>query len=352
MNKRLMVAVALMAAVNVQAQKSPVGIVSFQDTVKSVQFGAISSVAADGGRGLQLSSVSNASANTFNGLQLSSVSNITNGMDRGLQLSGLLNVSSAMMGGWQWGAVNFTDSLNGLQIGAFNVARKRPKGWQIGLVNLSYDSLGQKIGLVNVNPKTDIDLMMYGGSSTKANIAMRFRNRSTYNVVGVGTHFMGLDSKFSGAVFYRLGQYFHVSPKWSLSGDLGYYHVETFDRNSTDKPERLYSLQARINADYKITEKIGAFASGPYQCRLQNHGEDRCLCLCGMGTDTLLRPQRNLPRPSADRTRTDLPAAPQPAQFLETGLGREATVVHCQRFHHGPAREETLLAGCCRGDGH
>lgn len=218
-------------------------------------------MAADGGRGLQLSSVSNASANTFNGLQLSSVSNITNGMDRGLQLSGLLNVSSAMMGGWQWGAVNFTDSLNGLQIGAFNVARKRPKGWQIGLVNLSYDSLGHKIGLVNVNPKTDIDLMMYGGSSTKANIAMRFRNRSTYNVVGVGTHFMGLDSKFSGAVFYRLGQYFHVSPKWSLSGDLGYYHVETFDRNSTDKPERLYSLQARINADYKITEKIGAFAS-------------------------------------------------------------------------------------------
>ena len=210
---------------------------------------------------MQLSSVSNASANTFNGLQLSSVSNITNGMDRGLQLSGLLNVSSAMMGGWQWGAVNFTDSLNGLQIGAFNVARKRPKGWQIGLVNLSYDSLGHKIGLVNVNPKTDIDLMMYGGSSTKANIAMRFRNRSTYNVVGVGTHFMGLDSKFSGAVFYRLGQYFHVSPKWSLSGDLGYYHVETFDRNSTDKPERLYSLQARINADYKITEKIGAFAS-------------------------------------------------------------------------------------------
>ena len=162
MNKRLMIAAAVMAAVNVQAQKSPVGIVSFQDTVKSVQFGAISSVAADGGRGLQLSSVSNASPHTFNGLQLSSVSNITNGMDRGLQLSGLLNVSSAMMGGWQWGAVNYTDSLNGLQIGAFNVARKRPKGWQIGIVNLSYDSLGHKIGLVNVNPKTDIDLMLAG----------------------------------------------------------------------------------------------------------------------------------------------------------------------------------------------
>lgn len=26
--------------------------------------------------------------------------------------------------------------------------------------------------------------------------------------------FMGLDSKFSGALFYRLGQYFQLSPKW------------------------------------------------------------------------------------------------------------------------------------------
>ena len=244
------------------AQNFPVGIVSTQDTVKAVQFGVISSVAEDGGHGLQLSGVSSMSAHTFNGLQLSGVSNITRGMDRGLQLSGILNVSSAMMRGWQWGAVNYADSLDGAQIGVFNVARSRPKGWQIGLVNLSYDSIGHKIGLVNVSPKTNIDLMVYAGSSTKTNLAVRFRNRSTYNIAGVGTHFMGLDSKFSGAVFYRLGQYVQLSPKWSLSGDLGYYHVETFDRdNNNDKPERLYSLQARINADYRISRKLGAFAS-------------------------------------------------------------------------------------------
>ena len=182
-------------------------------------------------------------------------------MDRGLQLSGLLNVSEAMMGGWQWGAINYTDSLNGAQIGLFNIARKRPKGWQIGLINLSYDSIGHKIGLINVNPMTKVDLMLYGGSSTKANIAVRYRNRSTYNIFGVGTHFMGLDSKFSGAVFYRLGQYFSLSEKWSLSGDVGYYHVETFKKNSDDAPERLYSLQARLNADYRFNEKLGAFAS-------------------------------------------------------------------------------------------
>ena len=257
----IMVAAALMAVMNVQAQKSPVGIVSVQDSVKSIQFGVISSVATDGGNGLQLSGVSNASAHKFNGLQLSSISNITNGMDKGLQLSALLNVSSSMMGGWQLGAFNYTDSLNGAQIGVFNLGRKRPKGWQIGLVNVSYDSFGHKIGLVNINPKTHIDLMLYGGSSTKINLAVRYRNRSTYNMVGVGTHFMGLDSKFSGALFYRLGQYFHLSPKWSVSGDIGYYHVETFSDNNREKPERLYSLQARFNADYHFSKKFGAFAS-------------------------------------------------------------------------------------------
>ena len=257
------VAVFLITAVDhsIWAQNSPVGIVSVQDSVKSIQFGVISTVAPDGGHGVQLAGVSNTAAHRFNGLQLGGVSNITQGMERGLQLSGILNVSTEMMRGWQWGAVNYADSLDGIQVGVFNVARKRPEGWQVGLINLSYDTIGHKIGLVNVNPTTDIDIMMYGGSSTKGNIAVRYRNRSTYNILGVGTHFMGLDSKFSGAVFYRLGQYAQVSPKWSLSGDIGYYHVETFSKNNNDKPERLYSLQARINADYQISRKLGAFAS-------------------------------------------------------------------------------------------
>ena len=260
--KILLVVVAMMATINVHAQRSPVGIVSVQDTVKGFQLGVISSITEEGGHGVQLAGVSNMSAHTFNGMQLSGVSNIASGMNRGLQLSGILNVSSGMMRGWQWGAVNYADSLDGVQIGAFNIARKRPEGWQVGLINLSYDTIGHKIGLVNINPTTAIDLMMYGGSSTKTNLAVRYRNRSTYNVIGVGTHFMGLDSKFSGSIFYRLGQYWQVSPRWSLSGDIGYYHVETFDRdNSNEKPERLYSLQARINADYQINRKLGAFAS-------------------------------------------------------------------------------------------
>ena len=264
MKKHLTIFAALvMAAIasEVYAQRSPVGIVSTQDSVKSIQLGVISSIATDGGRGVQLAGVSNTSAHLFNGLQLGGVSNIAGGMNRGIQLSGILNVSSAMMRGLQWGAVNYADSLNGAQFGVFNVARKRPKGWQIGLINVSYDSIGHKIGLVNVSPRTNIDVMVYGGSSTKTNLALRYRNRSTYNIIGVGTHFMGLDSKFSGAVFYRLGQYWQISPKWSLSGDIGFYHVETFEKSTSDKPQRLYSLQAHVNADYQISNKIGAFAA-------------------------------------------------------------------------------------------
>lgn len=261
MKKGLLVAIAIMTTIDVQAQIFPVGIVSAQDTVKGFQFGLISSVTTEGGHGFQFGGVSNTSGHTFNGLQIGGVSSITQGMDKGLQMSSILNISSKRMNGWQMGTVNYADSLNGAQIGIFNVTRKHPQGWQVGLVNLSYDSIGHKIGLVNINPATHIDVMTYAGSSTKMNLAARFRNRSTYNVIGVGTHFMGLDSKFSGAVFYRLGQYAQLSPKWSLSGDVGYYHVETFSKNNNDKPERLYSLQARINADYQISSKIGAFAS-------------------------------------------------------------------------------------------
>ena len=259
--KILFAAVALTAAVYVQAQKFPVGIISVQDSVKGVQAGVISSVSLDGGKGFQYGIFSNQSGGEFKGFQLAGFSNITRGMDRGLQLSAILNVSSGKMNGWQMALINYADSLKGAQIGLFNIARRRAQGWQVGIVNLSYDTIGRKIGLVNVSPTTTVDYMFYGGSSTKVNVAARFRNKSTYSMIGLGTHFMGLDSKFSGALFYRLGQYRQLSEKLSLSGDLGFYHVETFQKHSNDNPERLYSLQARINADYQFSNRVGAFAS-------------------------------------------------------------------------------------------
>lgn len=243
---------------------------SVGDDMRGVQVSGVSNV-VKGGNGVQLSLFNNVSSSPFRGVQLSGLSNISMGMKRGLQIAAA-NVSSSYMRGMQLGGYNYADTLNGSQIGLFNVCLNHPRGVQIGVINYSRDTVAHKIGLVNVNPKTRIDYMFYGGSATKANLAIRFRNRSTYNILGIGTHYFGLDEKFSGALFYRIGQYFQLSPKFSLSGDLGFYHVESFQEHSQDKPERLYSLQARINADYQLGRYTSAFASVGYGDTRYYHG--------------------------------------------------------------------------------
>ncbi len=220
-----------------------------------------------------LSLFNNVSSSPFRGVQLSGLSNVSMGMKRGLQIAAA-NVSSSYMRGLQLGvATDYADTLNGSQIGLLNVCLNHPRGVQIGVINYSRDTVAHKIGLVNVNPKTRIDYMFYGGSATKANLAIRFRNRSTYNILGIGTHYFGLDEKFSGALFYRIGQYFQLSPKFSLSGDLGFLSRRilpgTFCRISR---ERLYSLQARINADYQLGRYTSAFASVGYGDTHYYHG--------------------------------------------------------------------------------
>ena len=232
-------------------------------TMRGVQIAGVSSIAREL-KGWQMSPFSNVSTRQMRGLQLAAVTNIAMGVESGMQFSALANVSSARMKGVQLGAYNYADTLTGVQLGLLNAAVGHPKGVQIGLINYTRDTTGRKIGLVNVNPSTQIDLMLFGGNTSKANIALRFRNKSTYSILGFGTHYIGLDEKFSGALYYRLGQYFHLSPRWTLSADLGFSHIETFKENSTDKPERMYSLQAHANIDYRINRTLGAFASVGY----------------------------------------------------------------------------------------
>ena len=230
-------------------------------TIESVfNIGLINGVTKQ--NGLSIGAISNIN-NRLRGIQISGITNISSGVDRGLQIAGAANVSASYMRGLQMAAYNYADTLNGSQIGLINVAQSHPRGVQVGLVNYTHDTIARKIGLVNINPKTRIDYMAFVGTGSKINGALRFRNRSTYNIIGVGSHYMGLDSKFSGSVFYRLGQYFNVTPRLSLSGDIGYYHIETF-RDEADKPERLYSLQAHLNADYQLNRYLGLYGSVGY----------------------------------------------------------------------------------------
>lgn len=280
---------------------SNVGLFGDVDTIRGLQVNAFSSVNRKEMRGVQLSTIYNISkqmrgvqisglgnvaTEPLRGVQLSGITNVAMGVKRGIQISGVANVCSSYMRGIQMSGYNYADSLNGWQIGLVNSCISHPRGWQVGIINYSRDTKVHKLGLVNINPLTRVDLMTFLGSSSKLNMAVRFRNRSTYNIIGVGTHYMGFDEEFSGALFYRIGQYFTLAPKWSISGDLGYYHIETFQKNSKESPERLFSLQARVNVDYQLTRIIGAFASVGYgNTRFYNHARlyrDRMLAELGL----------------------------------------------------------------------
>lgn len=252
-----------------------VGLMSSTDSIKGLQIGLFSNI-ADKIKGIQLSPLANACTTELEGIQLTGISNVAVGVKKGIQLSGITNVCSENMRGLQIAPYNYADSLSGVQVGLINFGIHHPRGVQIGLFNYSRDTAANKIGLINVNPKTKIEMLAFVGTSSKSNIALRFRNRSTYNIIGIGTHFMGLDQKFSGSIYYRIGQYFDIDidKRLSLSGDLGYFHVETFRENNAMKPKRLFSVQARLNADYKISPTVGAFASLGYgDTRFYNNGK-------------------------------------------------------------------------------
>ena len=255
-----------------------IGLLSEVDTLRGFQLGLFLSAvrgtahgvmlsplsnAAHSLHGLQLSGFGNIAFTPMRGVQISPLTNIAMGVRRGLQWSAIANISSGGMRGAQMSLYNYADTLRGSQIGLVNVALRHPRGVQIGLVNYTRDSLSRKVGLINLYPSTRIDVMAYGGTSTRLNLALRFRNSHTYTMVGVGSHFLGFDEDFSGALFYSLGRYWHIAPRWTLGGDVGFFHVETF-KGSGSTPKRMYSLQGRITADYAVNDHLGIFMAAGY----------------------------------------------------------------------------------------
>lgn len=285
------------------------GIVNLtQGEVYGLQLSGISNVAGRGVHGLQLSGLMNASGGTTRGLQLSGLSNMSRRL-HGLQIAALtnigfegaggtqiagatniinegngimqlalVNISMQRLRGLQLGSVNYSGGLRGAQIGMVNIAAGDVGGLQLGIINISKDTTVTKLGLVNVFPgHTRVQMLVYGGNTTKTNVAARFTNRHLYTIIGGGTHYMGFSRDFSGSLFYRTGITYHISPRWSLYGDLGYVHIETFE-DEADKPDRLYALQIRGGAEWQMNSKISFFANAGYsqtryydRSRMQNH---------------------------------------------------------------------------------
>ena len=230
---------------------------------KGAQISGIGNVGVDV-KGMQFSVIGNIAAGEIRGLQLCGAVNIADTTKNALQLSGLTNVCKSKLSGVQLALGNYAGEVSGAQIGLLNLCGGKVKGIQIGIINHSKDTTAHKLGLVNITPKTRIQMMLFAGNTGKLNAAVRFKNRRSYTMLGIGTHYLGLNEKFSGCAFYRAGLYYPIAPKLELSGDLGYSHIENFENEDAETPERMYSLQAQINLEYKFKSRISFFASGGY----------------------------------------------------------------------------------------
>lgn len=236
------------------------------DQARGAAVAGLANIAGDNCNGFVVGGLLNITGNKSAGVQLSGLANIAGNNFSGITLSGLLNVAGGNMKGIQVsGLGNITGgTAAGVQLAPLNVA-VRAKGLQIGLVNYYREQLdGFQLGLVNANPDTRVQLMLFGGNATKLNVAARFKNRLFYTILGGGTHFLDFGDKFSGALFYRAGLGLPLCRRLSVSGDVGYQHVETFHNKDYGFPARLYSLQGRVNLEYSLTERLGLFVTGGY----------------------------------------------------------------------------------------
>lgn len=236
------------------------------DGSKGVVITGLTNIGGDNNSGVMMSGFMNVTGNMASGLQLSGAANITGQAFNGVMTSGLLNVVGEHMNGLQMaGLANITgNKLNGVQVGAFNYATN-VRGLQIGLVNYYQKEMkGFQLGLVNANPDTRVQMMMYGGNASPANIGVRFKNNLFYTIVGVGSFYQDLNDKFSISASYRAGMSFSIYKGLSISGDLGYQHIEACSNKDEVIPRRLYALQARANVEYQLTKKFGIFATGGY----------------------------------------------------------------------------------------
>lgn len=252
-------------------------------SLMGVSVSGLVNVAGRDGQGLILSGLTNVTGGQTNGVVgsglmnviggshssgvlFSGISNIAGESYSGLMVSGLLNLCGEDITGLQLSGIgNFAGrGLKGGQVGLFNFATKA-QGFQIGLINYYHKQMtGFQLGLVNANPDTRVQLMLFGGNRTKMNIAARFKNERFYTILGGGTHYFDFSDKFSATTFYRAGLSLPLCKGLSISGDLGYQHIESFKNKDHGAPARFYALQARTNLEYQLNKSCAAFVTGGY----------------------------------------------------------------------------------------
>ena len=236
------------------------------DNASGVLIGGLLNIAGENSSGAHIAGLANISGEDFIGITASGLLNIVGENLRGVQISGLGNITGENMQGLQISGLGNVvgEHFTGAQVAPFNFAGKG-KGVQIGLVNYYKNSFdGFQLGLVNANPDTKVQLMLFGGNATKLNVGARFKNNLFYTILGGGTHYLDFSDKFSASLFYRAGLELPLYKQLFISGDLGFQHIENFKNKDYGFPARLYALQARVNLEYRLNDRLGVFVTGGY----------------------------------------------------------------------------------------
>lgn len=263
----------------------------FGGNAKGVIVSGITNIGQEVEGGILLSGLTNICENSSNALVLSGMANIVN-RQNGLAVSGLLNIAGESGAGMMAsGLMNIAaGDFTGIQItGGMNLAGKESKGVQIALANVASsmkgvqiglvncymkDFKGAQIGLVNLNPRTQIQYMLSAGNQTKLNFGARFKNNHQYTLLSAGIYPLKFKDKFSASATYRLGLLFPIGKKVEVGGDMGYQHIETFKNKHHGIPARMYGLEPRLTAEYKISRQKAVFIAGGYHWS-RPYNEDR-----------------------------------------------------------------------------
>ena len=237
---------------------------------QGVQLSLLTNISGRNLEGVALSLLTNVSASRVKGVQLAGLLNAAGAYNQGLQIAGLSNVALENHG-VQWGTTNVTSLNKGLQAGIVNIViptdslANDSHGVQFGILNFSRREGIKQVGIINLKPHTRVQLILSGGNADKGSVAVRFRNKYLYTQIGAGVYPLGTDRDFSVSGSYRAGISFPLTAALSVSGDMGYRHIETLDNKHRGYAPRMYALQPRINLEYAFTRKFGIFASGGYE---------------------------------------------------------------------------------------
>ena len=216
-----------------------IGLLSTMNRLNGVGINALGSVVHGDMNGVQITGLANLAGGTMRGVQLAGISNISGNNTVGLSAAGLVNITG--------------DRTQGVIIsGLTSIGGDNTSGLMIS-------------GFMNVTGNMASGLHFSGAANiTGQSFGVRFKNQLFYTILGIGSMYQGLNDKFSASASYRAGLSFTLYKGLSISGDLGYQHIEAFDNKDEVIPKRLYALQARANLEYQITRKFGIYATGGY----------------------------------------------------------------------------------------